>query len=265
MAVRSFAGNAALHLLPGAAVGKTITTATVAVLWKRNQTTLAPVLGLGPPAAADTAWTTTSSNFNNGMVQAVVEATATNRPYTVFNNSGVASPPASTPTIVNADGWVILVTTKATGAVAPRYHVRYLTAATTTRNDAGSTQPNVGRAIVSTDRFQFGKDEFNNKLNGSVALAGFWDIAMSDAQVDALWTNLRTSDWSGHAAGAPFALWEFSQDSVATAVTDLMGGGADQTAILNTAVVTGDDPPGWTFAASAPSVPYIPHRMPLGA
>jgi hypothetical protein len=47
-------------------------------------------------------------------------------------------------------------------------------------------------------------------------------------------------------------LWYFNQDSVDTDVIDQMGNGANQTSRIGTAVITGDDPPGFSFATSMP-------------
>jgi hypothetical protein len=54
-------------------------------------------------------------------------------------------------------------------------------------------------------------------------------VALTNTQVDALSTNLKTSDWWNSTGGRPKSLWELNQASTATALTDLSGAGADQT------------------------------------
>src|SRR5690606_14553713 len=45
----------------------------------------------------------------------------------------------------------------------------------------------------------------------------------------------------------PDALWAFNQESVTDPVNDLTGNGADQIARTVTAVITGEDPPGFDW------------------
>jgi hypothetical protein len=244
MAVRSFGGSDSLELLPGSLVGSTIDAFTIAVLFKRNQTAFSPLLEIGPATSANV-YGNGSSNFDSSKLRPHVTANANNQ-LTLGNYS--TSDRTSTQTVVNADGWCIAVWTKAAGTASVDVHVRKLTAATTSRQTMAGGNLTASAAVLSTNRWQLGKDEFANRFNGSIALAGFWTIGMTNAQVDALWANLWTRDWYAHAAGAPFHLWQFDQSgTVVAAIADLMGNGADQTAVTGTTVVTGDDPPGWNF------------------
>ena len=92
-----------------------------------------------------------------------------------------------------------------------------------------------------------GKDEYTNRLNCRVGVLGYWSVNFTDAQVDELLYGRRTRDWWDHTLAPPIVLWDFNQASTGTAVTDLTKGGADQSAIVGTAVSTTDDPPGWAF------------------
>jgi hypothetical protein len=160
---------------------------------------------------------------------------------------------ASSNSIIGTTGWVLTTVTKATGTVAPHVCTYGFTGATWTNQSAGSTLAD--GPSVSGGNLTFGgvgnapADFFSGKL----AVAGIWNIDMYAAAgsaytyINALTTNLKTSDWWNSAAGRPVGLWEFNQASTGTSVPDLTGGGANQSAISGTTVSTGDDPPGWTF------------------
>jgi hypothetical protein len=96
---------------------------------------------------------------------------------------------------------------------------------------------------------------------------GISGSALTDLQIEALATNLKTSDWANHAV-TPLARWKLNQASTGTAVEDLIGS-ADQLALTGTDLVVGDDPPGWTFdgtGGAAPSTarPQVPDPLDLG-
>ena len=194
MAVRGFAGSDSLILLPGALVGATPGPWTAAVLFKRNMTGASPLITVAANASNGTA--SFASKF-----WAYVAASTANDPVAAFVNS-TTSTVAGVFDVTNADGWCILVVTKASGAVAPRFHLRKLGAATTTRGN-GTTALANGAVITSADRIELGKDEYFNKFSGSIALVGLWSVALTDAQVDELWAHLATSDWMSNSGGAP--------------------------------------------------------------
>jgi hypothetical protein len=241
VAVRNFGGADSLILLPGALTGVTPGPWTAAILWKRSQTIASALLTIalsGSNASASFTskfWSFISTGGADDPNVAFVDSTAT--------ATTVAD-------VVNADGWVISVVTKAGGSAIPRFHNRYLTAASTLRGDGAAALAN-GATITSADRVEFGKDEYFNRLSGRIALSAVWDVAFTDAQVDELWANLCTFDWLAHSLGAPKALWQFNQGSAWTDVRDLTGGGADQVALTGTSVVDGDDPPGWRYLSPA--------------
>jgi hypothetical protein len=236
MTVRNFNGTSdSLLLLPGALGSATLGPYTVAVLMKPMANADKGILDIGASV------TTSSNNFNNGK-------------FTLWQGNGsssglhveTTSVGSSVSTLFGtADGWSLVVVTKASGSVAPRIHKYPLSTATWTRANAANAM--VDQTMVSTDRLAFGKDESTNRNAMRLAASAIWTVGMSDAQVSALATNLWTGDWYNHAAGTPVTLWQFNQGSTAVAVADLTGGGATETAISGTTVVTGDDPPGWTF------------------
>jgi hypothetical protein len=243
--VRAFNGTSdALVLSIGALATLSVGPSTFATLLKPMETgTDKGIVSMGP------SFTTASSSFSQGKMT-LWQGNSTSAGIHVGLNSTTDTLQA-TVLMGSADGWVIVVVTKASGTTAPRIHKRVLSSATTSRANTGTAVANV--AFSGTDTIVFGKSEYINWYTMRLATAGFWNVAMSDAQVDALWTNLRTSDWYGHAAGAPVALWDFNQTGNGTPVQDLMGGGANQTAIAGTSVVSGDDPPGWVFGTGGPA------------
>jgi hypothetical protein len=64
---------------------------------------------------------------------------------------------------------------------------------------------------------------------------------MSDATVE----STITDDMAAWMAGSPNGAWQFNQATTGDDVTDLTGGGGDQSAISGTTVVS--DPAGWTY------------------
>jgi tyrosinase len=152
------------------------------------------------------------------------------------------------------NGWLLIVITKAAGSSTVRVHSRPLTG-TTWSHGAGSAGAQANPAATTGGQWRFANRGTNVFEAPRLAVAGVWNVAMTDAQVEALATNKRTTDWASHAAGAPRALWELNQTSVATPVADLTGNGAGQVSIVGTTVVTGDDPPAWVFGIAAPPPP----------
>jgi hypothetical protein len=243
MAVREFDGtDDAIVFTPGATSGLT-GAMSLAVVFKRNETVDSILL-----AAAQNA-TTSSSTFSE-RCKIYIRANA--------NNDVTWAIPTTTDsaeTLVNADGWALIVVTKASGSAQPRVH-RHIFGGSTTRSNCGSNSNNI-TALDSSSRWEVGKDEFTNRTACRIAVAAVWGVQLSDGDVDAIVSALSTASMYNHSAGTPLALWDFNQASTATAVTDLTGGGADQLGITGTTVIADgvDDPPGWTFGISAPWPP----------
>jgi hypothetical protein len=96
-------------------------------------------------------------------------------------------------------------------------------------------------SAFTLNEIQVGKSD-SEKLDGRLAVIGIWQSVLTNTQIEGLTSAL--SAWKDL---GPTALWAFNQASTTTPVTDLTGGGADQTAITGTTAVTGDDPPGFDF------------------
>jgi hypothetical protein len=147
--------------------------------------------------------------------------------------------------------WYLAVVRKATGNVAARISVYDYTADAWTHGDGTATAvdwsaPGAGGTI----RHDFqGIADF---CAARIAARAGWSNSLP-------WSADTTGDTALEAAGledalqnwadeSPSALWRYNQASVATPVEDLSAGGtADETAIVGTTVVTGDDPPGFDF------------------
>jgi hypothetical protein len=134
--------------------------------------------------------------------------------------------------------WYVLAATKATGTVAYRYHKAAIGGAWT-HTASGTSNDGSGATNIL-----FGKGSIKATAIFEIAAAAFFTAALSDAAIEALGTSSMAS-WL---AAGPAGAWQFNQASVATAVTDLTGHGANQTAISGTTVVA--DPAGWTYSGT---------------
>lgn len=141
------------------------------------------------------------------------------------------------PFTVTETGWILIAVTKTSGTTAPRYHKYVFATNTWTHTDgaaiADSTAPtgtasNLG-ALVTSEFF-----------NGDMLIGALYDVALSDAQIESLPFALQA--WWG--PKTPRALWLLDHQSTGQVVTDITGGGANQNAIVGTAVAT-NHPPIW--------------------
>lgn len=137
--------------------------------------------------------------------------------------------------------WAVLGFTKPAGAAQTvRAHLYRYNTGLWAHADLGTTSANIAIASILVGSFDPGQF-----LNGNLAAIGLWaGTALTDANLEA-GTGFQTTlaNWFSL---TPSVLWRFNQASVATPVTDLMGSGADQTAITGT-TVSADDPPGFSY------------------
>jgi hypothetical protein len=236
--VREFDGvDDAIACLGGAGTSMAAGPITYAVLFKRAETDNTPIMGGG------NGHDQSGADFNNGVGVLRIEATGSgNDLYFGTNADSLPTLP-----VVNADNWVLGVATKASGSAAVNFH-RYVLDTTTITRATGGSAINNGITPDSTLRWVFGKDEFGNRGAFRIAVAAVWSVALTNAQVDELYASLATQDWYDNSAGTPVALWDFNQADVATDVTDLTGGGADETGIVGTTVR--QDALVWTYGVT---------------
>lgn len=184
----------------------------------------------------------------------------------------------STLTIATTNSYYLLIVTKATGTVTPRFHFYNLStdggrgAGTWTHENATGTAGNPASTAGGTMRW----GEYNDADDASMYLAAAFvrSVEMADADCVAVVTaGLNTSSLYNAGGSTSVALWEFNQAVNTDPVLDLVGAAHSNGtggAISGTTVSTTNDPPGWTFdgigAAAATSlvIPRPPMRALIG-
>jgi hypothetical protein len=154
----------------------------------------------------------------------------------------------ATPTVAITT-WYLGVIRKATGTATPRFSF-YNFGSTTWGHGDGTTARPDGTAPGASGTLRFG-DGDNAWWDGRVAVRAAWSNevhwtadASGDTAIEAAGLHASLQNWVDE---SPTALWPFNQASVATPVDDIIGG-ADQSSISGTTVVTDDDPPGFDFS-----------------
>lgn len=160
---------------------------------------------------------------------------------------GPSSPTPNDTRITVANGWVIMGASKVTGTQAGHFH-RYIFSTADWNRGNGGTMVD-GNSPGATGTVRFGEWQGGDDFNGNIAVAGIWDRVLTDTEVDALTTGLQA--WVD---STPVGLWAFNQDSVATAVEDITGNGANQSAITGTSV-DADVPAGFDFSLGGTTFP----------
>jgi hypothetical protein len=171
-----------------------------------------------------------------------------NNVWGVGNDSSIVS---NSETVLDTDGWVIVVGSIPAGAnPTPRLSLYNLGTATWTHQDASGSY--LAPAASST-RFRVGFVSGLTSFEGAFTAGtiAYWSVALTDLEAESLAASLATQDWANLQPTALEYLADFNQASVATPVPDLSGKGLDQNAITGTTVITNDDPPGWTFGLAS--------------
>lgn len=148
-------------------------------------------------------------------------------------------------TYMQADDWAVTAITKPAGPppdgiTAVRFHKGVLGGSWTHAD--GNDGSNDGQVL---DNIKIGTFQDAAHWAGLIAVIGLWSRELSDSELE---DGFRTS-LGAWLAATPDGLWALNQTSTATAVEDLTGGGADQTAIDGTSVELADDPPGFSLAS----------------
>lgn len=148
-------------------------------------------------------------------------------------------------TALTAGNWYLAAATKATGTVAPRYHIYDYAAATWVHENSAATEANSSVPITAG---KIGCSPASNLFwNGDVAAVGVWNIVLSDTEVQNLLLFLPQ---------VSKALWRLNQDVTTENVNDLSGNGADQNAIVGTSITAVVQPVG--MFNLAPPKPFEP-------
>lgn len=144
-------------------------------------------------------------------------------------------------TVTNADGWVLLVVSKGTAAIAGTALMtwwKYVYSSDTWNYEPPvGTGPSDGGLPGTSGTIRFGQWETGDFLGGDLAVAGMWNRVLIDAEVRGMPFDLAA--W--HASG-PVGLWVFDQSETTHNLADLTGNGADQSAITATTVSTNSVP-----------------------
>lgn len=219
---RNFDGaNDSIHMSAGGLQSSTF--GTFAIICKRNGTTFHNLMTGHTSGGTSRMGLEIEDNGSGNHLQLQYDGTF------VSTGAGI--------TIVNADGWVLLAAGKATGTTTPRGHKYVYSSNTWTHADFSGTATN-WTSIGSTGTMRFGEWEGADDFNGDIAAAGYWSGRnLADAEVELLAVSLQ-----GWFATAPDALWLFDQQSTTQNVVDLMGGGANQSALTGTTVSTNSLP-----------------------
>jgi hypothetical protein len=144
--------------------------------------------------------------------------------------------------------WYLAVARKATGTATPRLSVYRFSNGVWVHGNAGTsignwTSPGASGTIrmhVTT-----GFDFFDGRMAVRAAWANevHWTAdASGDTAIEAAGLEDSLQNWVNE---SPDALWPYNQDPL-SAVDDIVGG-ADQSSVTGTTVVSGDDPPGFSF------------------
>lgn len=134
-------------------------------------------------------------------------------------------------TVTNADGWVLIGCSKATGTTAPRFHKYAYSSDTWTHdNGAGTTAAN-NTVPGASGLVRIGEWQTSDFFGGDIAVVGCWQRALSDIEFQELAFSLQ-----GWYSTAPDALWVLDQAATTTSLLDLTGGHADQSSITGTTV-----------------------------
>lgn len=257
MAVTNFNGtNEEIRApLPASGGGILSGAVTVAVLSKRNRTgAFYEALMAGVNSAGvyqwEFAWDGESSINEQDSLSFYVAA---NSGYATSARNGTGTKITSTTT------WYVLAFTKASGTAAGRFHFFPLGGAWShvAAGISGTAAVHPGDpATTASGHLDWGEAQDADDLSGRLAVSGLWTSELSDAQVEALATNLRTSDWVNHAV-APAGVWEFNRALATSDLVDLTANAqtatgtvastTDNSGIQGTSIVTTDDPPSWNF------------------
>lgn len=149
---------------------------------------------------------------------------------------------------INRTDWYLLAVTRAAGASKCWFHIKNLTTNAAWIHEEAATAHGGNPPSAAGGEFRLGYSMYSYWFAGDYALAAWWDgTALSDAQIEALSANKRTSDLHD-LSPAPSSLTELNT----LTPVDLKG---VETWTVTGPTLTGGDPTGWTFdGVGAPPV-----------
>lgn len=110
----------------------------------------------------------------------------------------------------------------------------------------------IGLADVAATMLEVGAWQGSDPYDGYMGLASFWDGSMSQAQVEELSANWRTSDWWNNSFGQPEFL---AQMNVAGASVTDMAGNASNLTVTGTTLDAGETLDGFNFDGTGGGTP----------
>lgn len=160
--------------------------------------------------------------------------------------------------------WHICAITKPSGTANVRFHGKPLGSGTWAHTNGVSSW--TAQTEVCDVCWIGGYDDnvFDPPAKARIATQAVFTTELSDSDIESIQTFPSTQHLADLGA---VALWDVNQASTSDQVLDLVGS-ANQTSITGTTVVTGDDPPGWTFGLSLPTntlinIDYSKHPKPI--
>jgi hypothetical protein len=179
----------------------------------------------------------------------------------------ITRPPGGTGDAINHNSttiWAMIATTFDV-ADTPDFslHFRDHTTNAAWTHTAGGTSPGNASGPGATAFMQHGRWETADFWQGQIGVVAAWATRLTNAQLDELKANDKTSDWWNCSAGRPLHLIEFNVAE--TSLVDLTGN-STRVAPAAAPALTGPDPDRWTFdgLGSTTAVAFQPRRMPQG-
>jgi hypothetical protein len=148
------------------------------------------------------------------------------------------------------EDWAIVVVTKTAGTTKPRFHRWIESGGGWVHEDGVGTiaNPTLGTpGKITIGSFQKTSSP-NRFFDGDVAVAGVWNVALTDLEVEGLSLNRASQDWKNTQSSGLQLLVDLNQPGVTT-VPDLSGNARDQSAEAQTAI-NDDGPASWTFGVA---------------
>jgi hypothetical protein len=171
-----------------------------------------------------------------------------------YNNGGADF--ATSAPIPGTGIWILVIARKPAGSSTPRLSMyNYSTGAWTHGDGSGAVGDGTAPGTDAFIRFSYlGSSLF---FGGRVAARALWSNSLPWAATSAGDTAIETSGLNFSAynwkQNSPTLFHLFNQSDTSTPVSDLSTAGtATQTSISGTTVITGDDPPGFSFSLTQP-------------
>ena len=211
------------------------------------------VVMLWRPTTVHSGWLLHTDNGSGGTIFAI-------NPYTdntIWNTIGGTF--HSTMGYTAGDDWRLDIWTKATGTTQLRGHRMLLSAGTWAHADYGTS---ANTTNIPSTRCRVGKHfSTSGALDGDVAAMAIVQAEWSDATIAAGSLETGLAQWMTIIGVDPAVVWSFGQTSVSDPVTDVTGGGGDQTAISGTSIST--DPAGFSYLLSTPTDCVVSATLPM--